>query len=242
MQREMQVAILKELMDRMDRNITCDAGRVLVNPATAYTDQALANREWDTFFANHPQVIGLSGELPKPGSYLTTSDFGIPLLATRDADGKFRAFVNACRHRGAHVAAEPRGEASRFVCPFHGWTYRNDGRLMGVRSPEQFGAIDKSCHNLIELPSMERHGFLIVHPKVDGVLDADVLFDRLAPEIAAWDLGRAEYRGETVLDMPVNWKIANDTFGENYHFASLHKNTLGNLLHSDVATYDEYGR
>ncbi|MGE0337213.1 MAG: SRPBCC family protein, partial [Gammaproteobacteria bacterium] len=42
--------------------------------------------------------------------------------------------------------------------------------------------------------------------------------------------------------MPVNWKIANDTFGENYHFASLHKNTLGNLLHSDVATYDEYGR
>ena len=42
--------------------------------------------------------------------------------------------------------------------------------------------------------------------------------------------------------MPLNWKIANDTFGEVYHFNSLHKNTLANILHGDVVTYKEYGR
>jgi phenylpropionate dioxygenase-like ring-hydroxylating dioxygenase large terminal subunit len=242
MQRATQIEILKELLRRLDNNITCDAGKVLMNPTSSYTDEALAKQEREAFFANHPQVLGLSGELPKPGSYLTTNDFGIPILATRDASGRFRAFVNACRHRGAHVAVEPRGEQSRFVCPFHGWTFRNDGKLIGVRNQEQFGNIDKACHNLIELPSAEKYGLLVVHPKLDGVLDVDAVVGDLAPELAAWGFDRAEFHGESVLDMPVNWKIANDTFGEVYHFSSLHKNTLANLLYGDIAMYDEYGR
>lgn len=237
-----QIEILKELMEKLDHNVTVDAGRVLVNPTTAYTCEKLAKQEWDVFFANHPQVLGLSGELPHPGSYLTSNDFRIPILATRDSEGKFRAFVNACRHRGAQVATEARGQQSQFTCPFHGWTYKNNGRLMGVRAVEQFGAIDKSCHGLIELPAAEKYGLLFVHPQVDGKLDVDALVGELAPELATWELEKAVYHGESVLDMPINWKIANDTFGEVYHFNSLHKNTLANLLHGDIATYREYGR
>ncbi len=242
MQHTMQVEILKELMEKLDHNVTVDAGRVLLNPANAYTCEKLAAQEWEVFFANHPQVLGLSGELPTPGSYLTSQDFRVPILATRDSSGKFRAFVNACRHRGANVATEARGQRSQFTCPFHGWTYKNDGRLMGVRAAEHFGAIDKACHNLIELPAAEKYGLLFVHPKVDGVLDVDALVGELAPELATWNLEKAVYHGESVLDMPINWKIANDTFGEVYHFNSLHKNTLANLLHGDIATYKEYGR
>ena len=238
----MQIEILKELMEKLDHNVTVDAGRVLVNPTTSYTCEKLAKQEWDVFFANHPQVLGLSGELPNPGSYLTSNDFRIPILATRDSEGKFRAFVNACRHRGAQVATEARGQQSQFTCPFHGWTYKNNGRLMGVRAVEQFGAIDKSCHGLIELPAAEKYGLLFVHPQVDGKLDVDALVGELAPELATWELEKAVYHGESVLDMPINWKIANDTFGEVYHFNSLHKNTLANLLHGDIATYREYGR
>lgn len=238
----LQVEILKELIDKLDHNTTVDAGRVVVNPANAYTCPTLARQEWEAFFANHPQLLGLSSELPKPGSFLTSRDFGIPILATRDADGRFRAFVNACRHRGATLTDEARGEQGRFTCPFHGWTFRNNGDLIGIRNAEQFGAIDKRCHNLIELPSAEKYGLLFVHPKVDGTLDVDALLGDLAPELATWNLEKADYQGETVLDMPVNWKIANDTFGEVYHFATLHKNTLANLLHGDTATYREYGR
>ncbi len=242
MQHAMQIQILKDLIRSVDEKQTCDAGRVVVNPVASYTSEALAKQEWDTFFANHPQMIGLSGELPTPGSYITINDFGIPLLATRDADGKFHVFVNACRHRGAHVAAEARGEQARFTCPFHGWTYRNDGKLMGVRAPEQFGAVDKACLNLVELPAVEKYGLLFAHPKIDGTLDVDALLGDLAPELETWQFDKAIYHGETVLDMPVNWKIANDTFGEVYHFSTLHKDTLANLLHGDVATYKEFGR
>ena len=243
MNHEAQVEILRELITQMDQHTTCDAGRVVANRVDAYTSPSLARQEWETFFANHPQVVGLSGELPRPGSYLTCNDFRIPVLATRDNTGRFRAFLNACRHRGAELASEPRGEQVRFTCPFHGWTYRNDGTLMGVRAAEHFGQVEKPCLNLVELPSLEAHGLLIVHPRVDGVIDEDALFgDGFGAELDAWDLGQADYRGESVLDMPVNWKIANDTFGEIYHFATLHKNTLANLLHGDAATYREFGR
>jgi len=243
MKRDTQLEILRELMDHLDHHRTCDAGKVAVSPTSTYTDPELAKREWEAFFANHPQILGLSGELPKAGSYMTSSDLGVPILATRDSNGRFHAFVNACRHRGAELTSATRGEASRFICPFHSWTYAPDGRLVGIREAAQFGEVDKACHSLIELPSAEKYGFLFVHPQVDGVLDVDALLGaELAEELASWDLGSAVYQGESVLDKPLNWKIANDTFGEIYHFTSLHRNTLSNILHGDAATYREYGR
>ena len=243
MKQTLQIEVIKELLDHIDHHRTVDAGSVVANPASSYTCEKLAAREWDAFFQNHPQVLGCSGDLPKPGSYMTTDDFGVPILATRDQNGKFHAFVNACRHRGAQLTSSPRGEQHRFSCPFHAWTYAADGRLLGVRAAEQFGAIDKSCNGLIELPTAEQYGLLFVHPQRDGVLDIDALLGaEFASELSTWDFGRCEYQGESVLDMPLNWKIANDTFGEVYHFTSLHKNTLANLLHGDIATYKEYGQ
>jgi phenylpropionate dioxygenase-like ring-hydroxylating dioxygenase large terminal subunit len=238
-----QVELVKELLAAIDGKTTADAGCVVKNPTSSYTCRDLAAREWDVFFRNHPQVLGCSGELPSPGSYLTTADFGVPILATRDERGRFHAFVNACRHRGAELASAERGTQNRFSCPFHAWTYANDGRLLGVRMGEQFGAIDKSCLGLVELPSAEKYGLLFVHPQVDGTLDVDGLLGaEFAAELAGWQFERCTYEGASVLDMPLNWKIANDTFGEIYHFASLHKNTLANLLHGDAATYHEFGQ
>lgn len=238
-----QINILKELIHQMDTKTTCDAGRVLINPTSSYTDKARAEREWTTFFEQHPQVIGLSAELPGPGSYLTNSDLGMPILATRDKNGKFHAFLNACRHRGAQLTDEPRGEKNRFVCPFHAWTYAPDGRLMGIRHGEMFGEVDRACHSLIELPSQEKYGFLVIHPQLDGVVDIDALLgEELAAELANWEFDKCRFEGESSIEKALNWKLANDTFGENYHFSTLHSQTLINLAHSDYATYREYGR
>ena len=243
MKQSMQVEVIKELIHQMDTKTTCDAGRVVISPTSVYTDAALAEREWKAFFEQHAQVIGLSPELPRAGSYFTNSDLGMPILATRDKDGKFHAFINACRHRGAQLTDEARGEKNRFICPFHSWTYSADGRLMGIRQSEMFGEVDKACHNLIELPSQEKYGFLVVHPQLDGVIDIDALLGpELAAEFDSWQFDKCEFLGESTIDKALNWKLANDTFGENYHFSSLHKDTLINLAHSDYASYREYGR
>lgn len=242
MKQAMQVDLLKSMLKMIDTGTAADAGRLVKNPTSSYVCKDLAKREWNAFFQNHPQILGLSGDLPDTGSFMTNNDLGIPILATRGKSGKFHALVNSCRHRGALLTEEGRGIQNRFACPFHSWTYASDGHLLGIREPKLFGEVDKSCHGLVELPSAEKHGLLFVHPQVDGTLDVDALLGELGEQLESWDLGAARFLGDSSLDMALNWKIANDTFGENYHFHTLHKATVDNLFHGDATAYDEYGR
>jgi phenylpropionate dioxygenase-like ring-hydroxylating dioxygenase large terminal subunit len=241
MKREVELSILDELLRQLDTKRNVDAGVMYRNPTSVYTDPEVARREQEVFFRDHPQLIALSGSLPEPGSFMTIDDFGVPILATRDADGQFRAFVNACRHRGARIA-EDRGNSATFKCPFHNWVYTNRGELAGIPLAEQVGNIDKKCHGLVELPAVEQGGLLWVHPRADGQIDLDQQLTGLGPEIASWGFGDLVQVGETVIDMRLNWKLANDTFGETYHFSRLHKNTLGQIFHGDVLGYEEFGR
>ena len=241
MKRETEIAILEELIRQLDEKRNVDAGVMYRNPTEVYTCPRIAEREQQAFFRDHPQLIALSGSLPKPGSYMTVDDFGVPVLATRDADGRFRAFLNACRHRGARLA-EGTGESAHFKCPFHNWVYSSAGQLEAIPLEGQVGAIDKSCHGLVELPAVEQGGLLWVHPRADGAIDLERQLGDLAPEIDSWGFGELVPLGETVIEKRLNWKLANDTFGETYHFSRLHKNTLGQIFYGDALGYEEFGR
>ena len=242
MKHETQVSIIKELMSQLDEKRTADAGVMCRNPTDVYVCKDLAERERQTFFRDHPQLIALSGSLPNPGSYMTFDDLGVPVLATRDADGRFRAFVNACRHRGARVA-DGRGELDRyFVCPFHNWAYASDGELKAITMQHSVGDLDKSRLGLVELPAEERAGLLWVHPRKDGVIDLDTQMGGMEEELASWNLGELLHHDESLIEAPLNWKLANDSYGETYHFARLHRDTLAHTTYGDVLAYQEFGR
>ena len=243
MEHHKQVEILRELIRQKDAGENVDAGIMYKNPTSSYTCPDLAAREWEIMFRDHPQLIGLTSDLPGPGHFMTCDDFGTPVLATRDSEGRFRAFLNICRHRGARLADEARGQTHRFLCPFHNWAYSTDGKLTGIPQAKHFGPVDRSCRGLIELPCEEKYGLLFVHPKPDGQLDVDTLLGELVPEISQWQFNEGiVYQAETIIDKPLNWKLANDTFGETYHFGKLHKETLGQVFHSDVLHYETFGR
>ena len=241
MRQESQVEIIKELLSMIDDGLAPDAGKISINPTSTYTSSELAELERKSLFENYQQVLGFSGELPEPNTFFTNNHLGFPILATRDKQGKFRAFINACRHRGTMVEDRGRGTADRFVCPFHAWTYSSDGSLLAIRKPGLFGDIDKSCHGLVELPSDEKYGFLVVHPRVDGKVDIDELLGSdLIEQFISWGIDRAIYLGGCEIDSRLNWKFANDTFGENYHFQTLHK-SLSNILIGDAHVFTPFG-
>ena len=241
MKHEKQVEILEELMRQVDAGKNIDAGVQYKMPMSAYVCPEIAAKEWDLLFQHHPQLIGLSGDLPEPGSFLTIDDFGTPVLATRDKDGVFHAFLNACRHRGVRVAQDTRGRKNVFTCPFHAWSYSNTGDLVAIPDEDHFGPVDKSCNGLIQLPAVERDGLLWVHPQPDGHLDIDALLGQpLADELASYSLGNLAHGGVKTITMNLNWKLANDTFGETYHFAKLHKNTLGKIIPGNTLHLEEF--
>ena len=243
MKQEHQVALINRMLDLLDTDRTDRADVMIQSPTSAFTCKDLAAREWSAFFQGHPQILGMSADLPKPGSFLTNNDLGVPILATRDKTGKFRAFVNSCRHRGAMVVREARGEGNRFSCIFHGWSYANDGNLLGVKRADSFGAPDKNCLGLVELPSAEKYGLLVVQAKDGTSIDVDALLGaELAGQLDDWNLGACTYMSEQRIEMPLNWKLANDTYGENYHFENLHATTVNKIFIGNVSTFDQYGQ
>jgi phenylpropionate dioxygenase-like ring-hydroxylating dioxygenase large terminal subunit len=240
MRHDEQVRLVKELCAHLDAGTTVDAGGLRRLPTTDYTDPVLAARERVEFFGATPQCVGLSLDLAEPGSFLTNNDLGIPILATRDEHGEFRAFVNSCRHRGPMVETEERGVKRRFACPFHSWTYDTSGALVGLPKPDHFGDVDRDCLGLRPLAAEERHGLLFVHPDPDATIDLDhLLGDWFNDEFPTWNFGGMRPLTRDAYDTACNWKLAMDTFGETYHFSVLHRNTLANGFHGNVQLHDE---
>ncbi|MFA5631560.1 MAG: aromatic ring-hydroxylating dioxygenase subunit alpha [Porticoccaceae bacterium] len=197
------------------------------------------------FFHETPLMMGFSVDLPEVGSIKTNDFLDTPVLLVRTAANTVKAFANMCRHRGARLvdSADCRKKHRNLTCPYHGWVYGMDGTLKSVEKEYLFGQFDKSTRGLIELPCEERHGMIFVrlapgeHISVDAHLGAD-----LAAELSTWDFSRLHFVDSTVIDTPSNWKVQADTFFENYHVESLHKNTIGGLALSGWEMVESYGR
>ncbi|MGV0474668.1 SRPBCC family protein [Mycobacterium kansasii] len=187
-----------------------------------------------------PQLVGYVSELPRPGSYCTKTVMGRSVLLTRTSDGSVRAFDNVCLHRQAQVATGC-GTAKRFSCPYHAWTYDNGGRLVGLPGREGFPEMTLKDDGLTRLPATEFAGFLWVALDPDATLDIAKHLGPLADELDSWGIGHWSPLGEKVLDSRINWKLAIDTFSENYHFATVHRQTFATIARSNCTVFDSYG-
>jgi phenylpropionate dioxygenase-like ring-hydroxylating dioxygenase large terminal subunit len=187
-----------------------------------------------------PQLVGYVSELPEPGSYCTKTVMGRSILLTRTSGGAVKAFNNVCLHRQSQVASGC-GTAKRFSCPYHAWTYDNTGRLVGVPGREGFPRVSVKSDGLTELPAAEFAGFLWIALDPGATLDVAAHLGALADELNSWGIGRWSPLGEKVLDSPINWKLAVDTFSENYHFATVHRETFAKIARSNCTVFDQYG-
>jgi carnitine monooxygenase subunit len=187
-----------------------------------------------------PQLVGYVSELAAPGAYCTKTVMGRSVLLTRTADGSVRAFENICLHRQSQVVTGC-GTAKRFTCPYHAWTYDNTGKLVGLPGREGFPDVNLKADGLTELPATEFAGFLWVALTPGADLDVAAHLGSLAEELEAWGIGRWAPLGEKVLDVPINWKLAVDTFAENYHFATVHRDTFATIARSNCTVFDSYG-
>ena len=99
-------------------------------------------------------------QLREPGDYVSMTIAGEPIAVVRGGDGELRAFSNVCRHRAARVldGAGNCGKAMR--CPYHGWTYGLDGRLLAIPEKTGFAGFDKDANGLWPLSVGVAAGFV----------------------------------------------------------------------------------
>jgi phenylpropionate dioxygenase-like ring-hydroxylating dioxygenase large terminal subunit len=189
-------------------------------------------------FRGGAHIVGWTGELPKPGTFITKNVAGHPVLVTRADDGVLRAFRNACTHRGAQVA-DGCGEARRLTCPYHAWSFELNGDVAGQPQAYAFSDIEKSSLGLQPLPIADVAGLIAVGLSDD--VDPAAAFADIEPQLRWCGYESHEVVCQHTWTLKANWKIAFDVNLESYHVDYLHRDTLSNLvLHNPI--YDSFGK
>ena len=204
----------------------------VIDPATGkldrriFSDQAIYDEEMEKIFGRAWLMIGHESLVSAPDDFFHTYMGEDPIILTRDGGGRLHALLNMCRHRGNRVVRCDDGNAKRFMCTYHGWTYRNDGALEYVPGEAQayYMALDKPSLGLIEA-RVETYA---------GIVFATWAED--APSLEAY-LGDARWYLDTVFNRrdggmqalgpmkwlePVNWKTLVDNCSDNYHVPTSH--------------------
>jgi phenylpropionate dioxygenase-like ring-hydroxylating dioxygenase large terminal subunit len=227
---------------KIDR--TDEAAEMMEVDTQQYMDPALYAREKAAIFDRFPVVAGLSRDISKPGDYIKLDELDSPIFVTRNKEGKVKAFLNGCRHRGTEMVHTERGGGKPlFTCPYHGWSFDLNGALVGVPCGRAFDKLDKKEYSLIELECEERFGIIFVAPKPGVKLDLDhYINDKLAAELDLWGYDTVEHVRTGPIHIKGNWKLALDTFMESYHFAVAHADNLATISNANVNTFDQYDK
>ena len=236
--RSVLTADAKRMLERLGSGSITQAPRVASRPSSIYTDEALFAREKEQLFRRAPLLLAASCELRNPGDCKVMDVVGVPLLIVRGQDGVVRTFLNACTHRGARIMREC-GRAARLTCPYHAWSFRLDGSLLGVAARDSFGEVDANAAGLVSFPSTERAGLIwaILDPAAES--DFDVFlggFDQLLAQFGFDTWHHFESRSLA----GANWKLAFDAHLEFYHLPVLHRATFGPGM-SNLAEYFYHG-
>jgi len=212
-----ELDVIDRIFDHIDSGTT-DLGETQWHePVSSYYEQARFEREL-ALLRQRPVVFCPSNALPDTGSYIARNAARTPLLVARGQDGKVRAFINACRHRGMQVAAG-QGCSRAFSCPYHGWTYNLDGTLKGVPGKAAFPDLDMAADGLVEVSAVEKGGLVYVMQQgeiTDAMLDC-------APDFFSRDQILFH---QSATEDNANWKLLTETLLEGYHIKSLHRDSF----------------
>ena len=243
MDRTTELSLLEELAGLKTIGAAFLDEGVTFSDVQDYTSQARFDRERARLFRQKPLAAAHASELPNPGDFVTRDLFGSPALITRDKAGEVHAFLNVCRHRGARLVDAASGCKHAFSCPYHAWTYSNQGDLRGIPHQTQgFPDIDKSAHGLVRLLCAERFGLIWVIADPASATDIQTWLDPLAPDLDWIGMHQMKIQAEDTLTINANWKILVEGGIEAYHFKVAHRDTIGPYFEDNLSSYTQMGQ
>ena len=234
------MALVRRALKHLDNKGTDQAAGTWTQPIESYIDPDQYNREVDRLFKHSPLALALSLELPAPKSYKAMTVMQTPLILVRGADGVARAFLNACRHRGAQLCKHGVGTAERFVCPYHAWQYDIQGKLTGLYGASTFGEVSAETHSLTELACAERAGLIWVMLTPGESFQVGDWLGDFSTQLDTLNLDGWYLYDQRDIPGP-GWKVAWEGYLESYHHNTVHVNTVGKFTIGNLTLHDTYG-
>jgi phenylpropionate dioxygenase-like ring-hydroxylating dioxygenase large terminal subunit len=186
-------------------------------PGWLYHDPDFFAAEQRAFLRAAPQVVCHASEITQPGEWRSLEYLGESIILIRGDDGAVRAFSNVCRHRGSRLVDGTGGCAKVLTCPYHGWSYARDGRLVGVPHRTEYPGLRPDELGLVPVALETWRGFLFVTLEPGAVSVAEMMrpheaevepyrFEELRP------IGRVTFRTRAL-----NWKTIADNYSDGLH-------------------------
>ncbi len=228
-------SVAERILNHIEQGTTDLGQEVWQEPVDNYRSQEQLAAEIQFVFRRSPTPFCPSAALPDVGSYVAREAGGTPLLAVRTQDGTVQGFRNACRHRGVQLA-EGSGCAKAFVCPYHGWSYALNGRLLGVPHEYGFPGLNKEQYGLVPVKTEERCGMVFITQDEPHLTDKS--FDELPELFAPEQEIIATREGE----IAANWKIMLEGFLEGYHIRPTHRESFYPYGFDNLNIIELFGR
>jgi phthalate 3,4-dioxygenase subunit alpha len=203
-------------------------------PAHIYNDRELFEMERDRLFSRAWLFVAHESEIPQDGDYVVRRVLNDSFIVARDSHGEIRAMFNMCLHRGMQVCRAEMGNASNFRCPYHGWSYRNDGRIIGLPFHNvAYGGeagFKRKGQTLLPAPNLASYnGLIFISMDPDAPSLEDFLGDfRFYLDFYTKQSSRGlEVRGPQRWRIKANWKIGAENFaGDMYHTPQTHASVV----------------
>jgi phenylpropionate dioxygenase-like ring-hydroxylating dioxygenase large terminal subunit len=199
-------------------------------PYWVYQDEAVYREELARIWRGETwSYLCLEAELPEPKSYITTWLGDMPVVVSRDAEGRLHAFENRCAHRGALICMGSRGRAERFTCVYHNWTYDHAGNLANVAFRKGIagrGGMPADAQPESQAPKKLRVATLngLVFGTLSGrVVDLETYIGpQILPRLKRVLVKPLKVLGSYTQVLPNNWKLYMDNVKDTYHASLLH--------------------
>lgn len=211
-------------------------------PLEPYRSPAFFERECERIFGRAWLVVGRVEELPSPGSFVLKQIDPTPVsaLITHSRSGRIQAFHNSCSHRGSAIVSAPAGTQSRFVCPYHRWTYGDDGRLLGVTDEADFFDIDKAKCGLRPIATEVWEGWIFINVSPQPEVDLSTFLGPMKDYLQGIAYHGMEAPLCFVADLDANWKVVSDAFIESFHVPYIHPDSLAGPFASPLNPYGRF--
>ena len=161
-------------------------------------------------------------------------------MLVRGDDGKARAFLNVCRHRGARICEAEEGVVKKFSCPYHSWVYDLQGNLTSRYAAGTFGDLDHSSLGLTPIGCEEDAGIIWLTLDSSAPIDIKAWLGGMRAKLGSLDLGNWHLFKKRVLEGP-GWKVTMDGYLEIYHHNTVHGRTVGQHTIGNLLVLDTHG-
>ncbi|OIQ19985.1 MAG: hypothetical protein BM556_05725 [Bacteriovorax sp. MedPE-SWde] len=209
-------------------------------PFEAYTSSDIFSTEVDNIFHKDWVFACSEQEIPMPGDYKVLTFLNESVMIIRQKDHSIKALLNNCRHRGTKLLDDGRGNSKKIICPYHAWSYSNDGKLKGAPFTGNI-KIEKEKHCLkgIKIESWQSLVFINFNGEAQSIAKR---YSGLNRYFKAFDSSRFKYATEDSIEKwSCNWKIAMENAMESYHLFAVHNETLEKTTPTKKAYYVEGG-